>query len=496
MKNTIPSSNGPADNRKAKTNNTAEKTRINKPHRISSTKTTSSVSDNAAADTKPTITTQLSTELPPIRKMERAHSFFLTRKLSQIYNNLTTGSKENLTKIAESSEPQMAAGSPPTITMPPPPFKFTRSLSMASIPIRQSFRRVFRENKLEKLHEENSSEKVDAIVAAAQIEAKKPVGRTSMDSKVDAIGLRSRYSFNANNDNVKKQPQAETKPRERRSSFRNTIYELGRTISGHNDKPITTRWSTSLASLQRIDTMVSYEDLSFIDYDKFNTYEQMLTKQRRHQETNQSNDKETRSTCGIQSSPTMSVRSVTMSLTPIPSVLLPSPIMSSTSKVVRRRKQHIQTTDYNPCQQPQVEQNFDQPKNLYRQSLDDNKLKLLQRANRQSIRLSGLYGYHSPKHMLQQDHVRRSVSQQTLKIGGDGDFGDNQDFVGVTEVDWSTPDSHGSEIGITVRSKSWPELQTSDGFLNIVLGWKQLRAMVSRVCIHAFCCYIIVKIRN
>lgn len=489
-KNTKPSSNGPADNPKEKTNNESAKIRNNKPNLKSSTTTSSSALDNAAANAKPpTNTTQFISDLPPIRKMERAHSFFLTRKLSQIYNNLTTGSKDNLSKITESSEPLTAASIPPSTTMPPAPFKFTRSLSMASIPIRQSFRRVFRENKLEKLHEENSSEKVDAIVSTVQIKANDLVDRPSISSKVGSVELRSGFSPTTSDGSAQHQPPTESKQRERRSSFRNTIYELGRTISGHSDKPITTRWSASLASLQHIDTMVSYEDLSFIDYDKFNTYEQMLAKQRRQRKKHLLND----STGGIQPSPTMSIRSATISQTSPSIALLPSPVMTSNSKVVRRRKQNIQLVDHNPCQQHQLEQNFDQPKNLYRQSLDDTKLKFLQRVSRQSFRLSDLYDDQRSDDILQVDRVQRSVSQQTLLVGSDGVDGDNVDgdsddgyvddnlcCANVTTVPQSTA---GERV---VRSKSFPGLCTScfvgiSGFRSDILS-----DMVSR-------CYIIIS---
>lgn len=314
--------------------------------------------------------------LPPIRKMERAHTFFLTRKISQIYNTLTTGSKENLSKIPE-AEPIMngAAGVPPAATAsPPPPFKFTRSLSMASIPIRQSFRRVFRDHhKLEKLHEENSTEKVDVVaVPDSQLQpVMQPVpdGIASPDRNSSPVVMQP-------NAPVPAPPLPASRPRsasgvferpQRRSSFRSTLREL-LSISGHQspadrDKPINSKWSASLASLQQIDNMVSYEDLSFIDYDKFNTYEQTMAQRRNR--------------------PALRPAAVDVaSMSP------------QTVQVTRRKALPTQAPPSPSLSLPHhhtvaaAETNFDQPKNLYRYSLDDRKLRFLSRLNRQSFRLS------------------------------------------------------------------------------------------------------------
>lgn len=313
---------------------------------------------------------------PPIRKMERAHTFFLTRKISQIYNTLTTGSKENLSKIPEAEPIMNGAAGVPTAATPstPPPFKFTRSLSMASIPIRQSFRRVFRDHhKLEKLHEENSTEKVDAVaVADSQLQPAMlpvPAGIASPDRHSSPVVMQPSAPVPA-------PPLPALRPRsasgvferpQRRSSFRSTLREL-LSISGHQspadrDKPINSKWSASLASLQQIDNMVSYEDLSFIDYDKFNTYEQTMAQRRNR--------------------PALRPAAVDVaSMSP------------HTVQVTRRKALQTQASPSPSLSLPHhhtvtaAETNFDQPKNLYRYSLDDRKLRFLSRLNRQSFRLS------------------------------------------------------------------------------------------------------------
>lgn len=342
---------------------------------------------------------------PPIRKMERAHTFFLTRKLSQIYNNLTTGSKENLSKILE-TEPTTngaaATGTPtPAAAVPSPPFKFKRSLSMASIPLRQSFRRVFRDhNKLEKLHEENSTEKVDGVAA---VDKPEPIVHLRVHTAA-ASDRKSTPAALLQSPALAVQPELAARPRSasgvgerprRRSSFRSTLREL-LTISGQHhgdrDKPINAKWSASLASLQQIDNMVSYEDLSFIDYDKFNTYEQTLAQRR------------TRARASTTDAPR-------------------SPILPHTVQVIRRNPQPPASPALSQQQQlPTADTNFDQPKNLYRHSLDDRKLRFLSKVSRHSFRLSD-YSDRAAEDVLMLDqvhhaHVRPAGGHDCPDFGG------------------------------------------------------------------------------
>lgn len=284
-------------------------------------------------------------QMPEPKKMERSHSFFLTRHLSKIYNNIT-GSKESLTKIPENDEPSVA-------------YKFSRSLTMAAIPIRQSIRRVFRESRLEKLHEENVSDKMDKEGEAVEPEEIQP----SLPEPV-----------------VRRRPKSiatdVTSSPERRHSF---LMALRRTFSNtpsEKDNALNPKWSASLANLQQIDVMVSYEDLSFINYDKFNTYEKQLEKlnTRNVFENPRTDDRQ-------------SIREMEASFVPIPM----QPPMSPDPSTVRMRKHPISVVESQASTSKfasDFDVNFDQPRNLYRQSLDDKKLKFLNKVNRDSFRLS------------------------------------------------------------------------------------------------------------
>lgn len=309
--------------------------------------------------------------LPPA-KMERSHSFFLTRKLSKIYANMTNSSKENLAHI-----PETGGGTTPE----PPPFKFTRSLSMATIPIRQSFRRVFRENKLEKLHEENSTEKVDKVVESVPL----------LSTGIPEVELRKKpLTVTTSND-------SSNESRERRTSFIETLRDLSRSIGGRSSEAsINSKWSASLASLQQIDTMVSYENLKFIDYDKFNTYEQLLQKKRQATTSNGTR----KQIDPVIAQPIDTPK--TVERTP-PS---PPPVLNSNGNPeVRMRKHSI-------ANESDINANFDIPKNLYRQSLDKQKLQFLNRVNRQSFRWSN-YSVRNAEDVLILDHV--------VNPNGDGD---------------------------------------------------------------------------
>lgn len=285
---------------------------------------------------------QMSQPEPPIKKMERSHSFFLTRKLSKIYNTLT-GSKENLTKIPENEHEE-------------PVFKFSRSLSLATIPLRKSYRRIARETKLEKLHEEHP-EKADEI--------KDEISEPTKDA----------VSYNDENSSP---------TRERSNSF---LSQLKRTFSSSGDKkkPLNPRWSASLANLQQIDVMVSYEDLSFINYDKFNTYEKNLTKPvetnyLQRAGNNRMSMDERMLNKYFQKSPTTTENETNIVDTASAAIVNP---------VVRRRKNnHLDRVRKSVYLDSNIDSNFDQSRNVYRNSLDEAKLKFLNKVNRDSFRLS------------------------------------------------------------------------------------------------------------
>lgn len=275
------------------------------------------------------------------KKMERSHSFFLTRKLSKIYNSIT-GSKESLTKIPENDESSSG-------------FKFTRSKTMASIPLRKSIRRAFGESKLEKLHEEHVPDKLDK-----DVESEPRLSPSQL--RHSPTNLRSRDSF-----------------RERSSSFINSIK---RTFSNSGspekyDKTMNPRWSASLANLQHIDVMVSYENLSFINYDKFNTYEKQLEKI-------QSPDTEAGSKRFSVDARIM-LDQCQLKYMEVPPI---SPSIPDVPTTVRYRHQRKARTTAENSLFADFDSNFDQPRNLYRQSLDDRKLKCLNKVNRDSFRFS------------------------------------------------------------------------------------------------------------
>ena len=284
----------------------------------------------------PNVSTVQQHKAPP--KMERSHTSFFTRKLSKLYNQITS-SKESLNKILESDDEHLHA-------MP----KLTRSLSMAAIPIRQSFRRVFRESKLEKLHEEHGPEKAEDANEPEVAPAKEvPVKRRCVSTK------------------------------ERPTSL---ISSLKQALSGavaEKPKELNPRWSASLLSLQNIDIMVSYEDLSFINYDKFNTIEKQIETRTRK---------------------------------------LSAPVIQANNNynnntVVYRKKKGVPKVSGTLV--TDVDSNFDQSRNLYRQSLDDRKLQFLNKFNRNSFRLSAKFDP-SAEDVLQldkcsNDNVFRSVDR-------------------------------------------------------------------------------------
>lgn len=274
------------------------------------------------------------------KKPERSHSFSLTRKITKIYNSIT-GSKDNLTKILESTDE----------TSLPPPFKFTRSFSMATIPLRKSFHRSIRRPKLEQLSEESSMEKCtkddDTVQTdCVNFKTKDPIDFESVLPKPSKLIRKNSTSSLI------------------LSSLKQTFDGI-RGSSMEKTKPMNSRWSASLASLQHIDVMVSYEDLSFINYDQFNTYEKQLEK-RISQNSNQ-----------LQSM-VVSLSSENISSNEQPPV------------VVRRRKKPIQNIDDANVVTSITEwdTNYDQKSNLYRQSLNNKQLQFINKVDRKSFVLN------------------------------------------------------------------------------------------------------------
>lgn len=247
------------------------------------------------------------------KKPER--SIYLTRTLSKIYSKLS-GSKENLDKAKDVENVA--------------PFKLHRSLTLNSIQLKRQLPR------LEKLSEEKIGESPPPLSPSVTIRSKSPTTyRQSMPpgsfDSVDFLKLPTQL--------------------ERSGSF---ISLIRRKISFNETKPspMSSSWAKSLQNLQQIDTMVSYEDLSFVDYDKLNHYEQQINK--------------------------MLERLQRKTLTPA------APVQTMNAVVVRRQPKKSSSRST----MGDFYSNLDREKNLYRQSIDSNKLRFLSSINLDSHRWS------------------------------------------------------------------------------------------------------------
>lgn len=262
------------------------------------------------------------------KKLERSNSFFLTRKLSKIYTKLS-GSRENVDKTIEIEKPEVT------------PFRFQRSLTLNSIQVKKNYRKPSSENRLEKLSEEKLGEneklKSPPMSPPPVLRSRSPTYyRQSMPPQgSDSVD----HSF--------LKPPSKL---ERSDSF---ISIIRRKISFNDTKQnlaMNSNWATSLQNLQQIDNMVSYEDLSFVDYDKFNRYGQQIDKM-----LNRLQDKA-------------------------------SPVSNNTlNPVVRRRKKTSNRV------MGDFSSNLDRDKNVYRQSIDSNKLRFLSSINLETHRWSQVY---------------------------------------------------------------------------------------------------------
>ncbi|KAH8411090.1 hypothetical protein KR222_002361, partial [Zaprionus bogoriensis] len=372
------------------------------------------------------------TPIELLPKMERTHSF--RGKLSRIFNHLT-GSKENL---ARSDEKKDESGKTP--------FTFTRSRSM--IMLRRPNRRSFIEPQLEQLSEETeksgdlmspTSPRKTSLADSSLAEFRSPVLRRRADTansiKTPAQRLAAQPTTSTPLEQSEAASPVSRKPslvsltpselsfnpqlnfQKKRSntliaSFKSTFGGLtGKsTVSGSsvasNDKKkdkMNPKWSASLQSLQAIDNMVSYANMSFIDYDKFNGYEKQLERQQSLMSLGEqpalakhnlsfptssaiaanatatdsldssalpaeSSASRSTTSCSLQSPRTVVLRRKTSS-----SSLLARQISASS-----RNSSHMYTMDSN------YEHNFDKAHNLYRDSLDSRTLELLNQRSRNS----------------------------------------------------------------------------------------------------------------
>ncbi|CRL03583.1 CLUMA_CG016750, isoform A [Clunio marinus] len=286
------------------------------------------------------------------KKLERSNSFYLTRKLSKIYTKLS-GSKENLDKAKEGEKAKKEEATPP--------YKFQRSLTLNSFQLKKGPRKSFLDSKLEKLSEEkiceNGKAKSPPLSPTPVLRSKSPASyRQSLPP-----GSLDGFDFL-----MPPPPKLE-----RSGSF---ISLIKRKISFNEPSPMKSNWATSLQSLQQIDNMVSYEDLSFVDYDKFNQYEQQIDKMlsRIHNDSVDS-----------------------------PALQMQHSIENS---VVRRRpkKVRVHSSDINS--------NLDREKNLYRQSIDSSKLQFLSSINSDSHRWSTEMCDNDPMNWLSLENTPQAVN--------------------------------------------------------------------------------------
>uniref|UniRef100_A0A182MPM1 Uncharacterized protein n=1 Tax=Anopheles culicifacies TaxID=139723 RepID=A0A182MPM1_9DIPT len=279
-------------------------------------------------------------------KMERSNSFFLTRKLSSLYNKLS-GSRENVSTTNAVSPVAEAQ-----------PFQFVRSRSMSSIQLKRAYRRSQNESTLQNLHE-------DAILERSE----------STEETIPA----------AVSEVVPNTPEITPPPMPRFERSNSILASIRRKISFRSERRSSnvSNWSTSLQNLRQEDFMISYDDLSFIDYDQFNSYETNFLK-RKPSHTADSIAKNSfvddPSRIGIQ----------TGNVPPMQTLEDAQPITEATnSNVVRRRRKNdtlLRTTLIRKSMD--VEGNLDRDKNVYRNSLDAEKLLCISNVNRKSFRWS------------------------------------------------------------------------------------------------------------
>lgn len=250
------------------------------------------------------------------RKLERSNSFFLTRKLSKIFHK--SASKENLNKLDETKSVDNNNGG----------FKFQRSLTLNSIQLKKNYRNTFVE-KLGKLSEEKIGDN-DKLKIQSDYSDSPPHSPVMLRSQSPSK-YRQTLPAGHNYDNIFKPPKLE-----RSDSF---ISLFKRKVSFVEKKPasMNSNWNVSLQNLQQIDNMVKYDDgLNFVNYDKFNQYEQKLEKQIKYE---------------IKMSENLKV------------------INSIPPLVKKRPKRDLSSyrSDFT--------KNLDREKNVYRQSIDSNKLR-------------------------------------------------------------------------------------------------------------------------
>ncbi|XP_020801372.1 uncharacterized protein LOC110178548 isoform X4 [Drosophila serrata] len=392
-----------------------------------------------------------------VPKMERSNSFSLRNKFSKFLNHLT-GSKENISKVDDDLDSSRT------------PFLFTRSRSM--IQMRRPNRRSFIEPQLEQLSEETeksgdlTSPASPRKTSVADLQDNSPVllRRTELTSSVRTPKRRqSAQPFTStpleevlqpvqrkasllslNHTEPANNPQLNFQKRRSNTliaSFKSTFSGLTGSSGGAEKKEkMNPKWSASLQSLQAIDNMVSYANMSFIDYDKFNGYEKQLERQ----QSLMSLAEQPVPTATQLPLPPSALAHHSHSHSPSPlgeaSPRTPVPLGSSLDEsvrtVVRRRKRSSKTslegrsktslegrssmaslnsaynldTDY--------EHNLDRVHNVYRESLDSRTLELLNLRTRNSFILDQAVLFDALN--LEDGSVGRACALCSKRVGRSG----------------------------------------------------------------------------
>ncbi|XP_070141015.1 pleckstrin homology domain-containing family G member 5 isoform X6 [Drosophila kikkawai] len=398
-----------------------------------------------------------------VPKMERSNSFSLRNKFSKFINHLT-GSKENISKVDDDVDSGRT------------PFLFTRSRSM--IQMRRPNRRSFIEPQLEQLSEETeksgdlTSPASPRKTSVADLQDNSPVllRRTELTSSVRTPKRRQSAQPFTSTPLEELQPPVQRKAsllslnhtepannpqlnfQKRRSntliaSFKSTFSGLTGSSGGAEKKEkMNPKWSASLQSLQAIDNMVSYANMSFIDYDKFNGYEKQLERQQSLMSlAEQPLPTATQlplppsALAHHSHSHSSSPLGETLPRTPVP---LGSSLEESVRTVVRRRKRSSKTsldgrsktslegrssmaslnsaynldTDY--------EHNLDRVHNVYRESLDSRTLELLNLRTRNSFILDQAVLFDALN--LEDGSVGRRCALCSQRVGRSGSMRQHQ----------------------------------------------------------------------
>lgn len=367
----------------------------------------------------------LLTQGPP--KFERSGSFSLKGKLSKLINSITS-SKESLNKIDDENEM---------------PFKFTRSRSM--ILPRRTNRRSLIEPQLEQLSEEdptspasprkNSIESNDTTTTPLRPQSMNQPA-TSTPTDTSPIQMRKASTPVLTQEAPAFDPIANFKKRRSStliSSFKTTF---GLSSEKKKDK-LNDKWRASLQSLQAVDNMVSYENMSFIDYDKFNTYEKQLERKLSQvslmdPSINSSyppdNSMISDNTSYILPSPCTPSANSTISPFVTPQTVVrrrkTSSSLSGSARELAKRRSNSRNSF---TMDPDYEHNLDKPRNVYRESLDSRKLELLNDISRNSYILDSdvvdiLDLASTPLTATKRPYYKRccsQISKDRVKVGQD-----------------------------------------------------------------------------